>query len=897
MEPERAVARSRIVHEVFARRAAESPDAAAILAGGRAISYAELDAASDAAARRVAPGRPIVAVRSADPVEAVVRYLGVLKAGAAYLPIDPTAPEERVRGMLQDAGAESERSDEGVEAPPADGPASPTAFPPAGPDSPACVYFTSGTTGRPKGVLVPHRGIVRLVADAPHFPVGPGDVVARVANPAFDASTLEVWGALLNGAALAPLPRESVLSPGAMRDALRSVGATVLFLTPAVLRLVVEGDGSKPPAALAGLRVLLFGGERCDGATIARVFDAGVRRVIHLYGPTEASTATTAWTLPAPPVAGESIPIGAPIPGDFAEIRDPATLAPVPEGVAGELFVGGEGLALGYVGPAAREEEARFLDLPSLAGGPPRRAYRTGDLARRRPDGLLEFVGRVDAQFKLRGVRIEPEEVERALEGCPGVARAAVFAETRGGDSDSRRLVALVVPRDAPPDPVELRARLARVLPRSMIPATIARAEHLPLTANGKIDRARIAGLAREPLFPRVARGEPRGLFEERLLALWESLLETRPIGVHDDFFDLGGDSLLAARAAIEIERACERRLPLDEFLAAPTVAAVAERLHRLARVEATPHALALRPGNGDPERAPLFFAQAQPGSALLFADLARLAAPESPAWALQAEWLDARAPRFGRVEEFASVYLEAMRAIRPRGPYRLGGYCLGGLVAFEMARRLRLEGEVVEPLFLLDAPCVNAPWLGATRGIRLATRLAGLSGEREARAFLLARQSLLLADRGLAALPDLASRAGRAKALARLRRFPLLRPARSLAGGATPGESPADGAKALAPPAPPAPPAPFRFDSDVAAGLAYVPEPCPGGAVLIRTRDPAVDPGDRLGPALGWEKVFGEKVEVRVVPGDHLTFMLPPLVAGAADALRSALADRGRAG
>jgi amino acid adenylation domain-containing protein len=516
----------------------------------------------------------------------------VLKAGGAYVPLDAAYPDERLAFMLADSGAEivliDGRDDaiHGRFAPLAellavDGAVEEGAaaeLPPAAPATAlALVIYTSGSTGRPKGVMLTHRGVVRLVREAAHLRSAPGDRVAHAANISFDAATLEIWGALLNGSALVVVPREVALAPAELAARLRQERVTTLFLTTALFNQVAWEE----PAALAAppLRTVMFGGEAADPEAVARVLaeGGGPARLLHLYGPAESTTLATWHRVTEVRPGAATVPIGLPVSNSTVYVLDRFQGLAAP-GAVGELCAGGDGLARGYLN---RPEltAGRFIPHP-WAGTPGERLYRTGDLVRQRPDGAIEFVGRADEQVKIRGFRIEPGEIEAVLASHPQVRECAVVA--REDAPGVRTLVAYGTCDPAsPPDPAELRAFLAARLPDHMLPRAFVRLDALPLTPNGKLDRAALP--APEPGRAERAGGyaAPRGLVAETLAAIWADLLRIEKVDARDNFFDLGGHSLLATRVMVAVWNQLGVRLPVRELFLHPTLEGLAARLEQ----------------------------------------------------------------------------------------------------------------------------------------------------------------------------------------------------------------------------------------------------------------------------------------------------------------------------
>jgi amino acid adenylation domain-containing protein len=580
--------RERAVTELFAEQARATPDAAAVEFGEARLSYAELEARANRLARRLralgAGPEGRVGFCLERSAELPVVMLAVLKTGAAYVPLDPSYPAERLEFMRDDAALSLLVVQESTrEAVPAgglpvlsvDGDAAaisaeesePLAGVPVFAESAAYVIYTSGSTGRPKGIVVPHRGIVRLVRDTDYVRLGPGDRVAQVSNASFDAATFEVWGALLNGGTLVGLPRHVTLSAQTFAGALEGERITSMFLTTSLFNQVAR----ELPDAFATVRDLLVGGEALEPGAIRRVLRARrPARLVNGYGPTESTTFAVCHEIREVEEDARSIPIGRPIANTTAYILD-AALRPVPVGVAGELCLGGDGLAHGYAGRPALTAE-RFVPSPFGNG---ERLYRTGDAARWTPEGRVEYAGRMDDQIKLRGFRIELGEIEAALRTLPGVEDAvAMVREDRPGD---RRLVGYLVPAagggEVPADP---RAALRRTLPEWMVPSAFATLDAIPLTPNGKADRRALPapeGVRLEAGEPYVA---PRTETEEKLCGVFSHVLGVERVGVNDDFFSLGGHSLRAMQAASRIREVMGEEFSLRTLFEHPTVAGLA---------------------------------------------------------------------------------------------------------------------------------------------------------------------------------------------------------------------------------------------------------------------------------------------------------------------------------
>jgi amino acid adenylation domain-containing protein len=559
---------------VFAGQVRARPAAVAVVDGELSLSYAELDARSDRLAgllrdRGVKAGARVGVLldRGHGLVTAV---LAVLKAGGAYVPVNPGYPLERRQHMLAAAEAAVVVTEEELRL--ADGLPAEPAEPGVGGRDLAYVLFTSGSTGQPKGVMVEHRSVLRLVLGTDYVRFGPEERIAQVADSSFDAFTFEVWGALLNGGTVVVVPTETVLAPGRLGAALAGHRVSSMFLTSALFTVVMADR----PDSFGGMTNLLVGGDVLNPAAVRRLLDgdpaARPARLVNAYGPTETTTFAVCGEVAELPEDARSVPIGRPIANTDCYVLDEA-LAPVPAGATGELFIGGPGVARGYAGLPERTEE-RFLPDP-FAAEAGARMYRTGDLVRVGADGRIDFLGRADDQVKIRGYRVEPGEVEAALASHPEIRQAAVVADEAAGE---RRLVAHLATVGGE-TPAGLREFLAARLPEWMIPAAFTAAADLPLTTSGKVDRAALPPV---PADAGDGRAEPpRTELERELAALTAELLGIAAVGVTDDFFALGGHSLLAMRLLSRVNDAFEVEVDLGEFLYDPTVARLAAEVSR----------------------------------------------------------------------------------------------------------------------------------------------------------------------------------------------------------------------------------------------------------------------------------------------------------------------------
>ncbi len=598
-----------LIHERFARQAAATPDAGALVFEDAQLDYRSLEQAANRLAhhlRRHAVGpETLVGVMLERSLDMVVAILGVLKAGGAYLPLDPSLPEDRLAFIIDDAVAATgldvvvtqdaladhlatktsltlvriDADQEAIASEPADAPAGAS----VDPDQMAYVIYTSGSTGKPKGTVITHRNVIRLFdATEPWFHLDANDVWTLFHSYAFDFSVWELWGPLINGGKLIIVPYWVSRNPEAMVRLLDQHSVTVLNQTPTAFRgLVAAHRDAEDPPSLDRLRTVIFGGEALDVSTVGpwlETLGPGGFEPVNMYGITE-TTVHVSYR----PVTHEDLvhpqisPIGVPIPDLGIHLLDDRGHA-VPVGVPGEIYVAGEGLARGYLARPTLTAQ-RFVP-DSLSTRPGARLYRSGDLARRRTNGEVEFIGRADDQVKIRGFRIELGEIEATLACHPGIRHAVVLAPA--GDDGERRLVAWVVGNDdALPTSETLREYLLAQLPDYMVPSVFTPLDALPLTANGKLDHRALPAPDLEAT-AQAAFVAPEGPTEALVASLWCDLLGVQRVGAHDDFFALGGHSLLATSLAGRLRKVFEVEVPLRALFEAPTVSGMAAQVTAL---------------------------------------------------------------------------------------------------------------------------------------------------------------------------------------------------------------------------------------------------------------------------------------------------------------------------
>ncbi len=729
---------SRCVHELFEDQADRTPQAVAAVFQDVSITYGELNRRADRVARslRSAGVQPedrigVCVERSLDMLTGL---LGILKSGCAYVPLDPAFPRDRLATMLDDAGcrilltqsglmrflsgAETRLAEDATppsdltegrmvipidqELPVVDSPP-PLAREPRSSDL-AYVIYTSGSTGRPKGVEIPHRSVVNFLSSMRRRPgITPDDSLLAVTTLSFDIAVLELFLPLVSGARVIIASREEALDGSRLRELLRARSPTVMQATPATWAMLLDAGWPGSPQ----LRILCGGEELAPD--LARKLLGMCGDLWNMYGPTE----TTVWSsVERVESVDGSIPLGKPIANTNLFILD-EDLQPVPIGVPGELYIGGDGVARGYANRHDLTAE-RFVRNP-LGDDPGSRLYRTGDLARYRPNGELQFLGRLDHQVKIRGYRIELGEIEETLRRHPATAEVVVLArEDAPGD---KRLAAYLTSRNAePPTTRQLREHLRERLPDYMVPSYFVILDRFPLTANGKIARQKLPKPDLDAAGSGTACVASRDTIELQLTNIWRKVLGVKRIGIKDDFFELGGHSLLALQLFQEIDSGLGRKLPLATLFQATTI----EQLAEILRDETwEPNWKSLVPIREGGSRPPLFLVHGAEGNVLIYRRLAHHLGPDQPVYGLQSLGLGADGEVARSFEDMAVEYIREIRSLQPEGPYLLGGYCLGGTLALEMARQLRSQGETVALIALLET--YNARAIGGvpSRAVR----------------------------------------------------------------------------------------------------------------------------------------------------------------------------------
>ena len=688
------------VHELLEAAAQGHADSVAVEFDGHSLTYAELHARANQLARVLrkhgVQREVLVGVCMERSLEMEVALLGILKAGGAYVPLDASFGPGRIRYVLDEARVKvliTQKSLRSLMSPTeaqviclepswdliADESDQPVPSE-VGPSNLAYVIYTSGSTGKPKGVQLEHRSLANLLCSMREEPgINESDVLLSITTISFDLSVPDIFLPLMAGARLVIASREATFDGKLLKSLLKSSNATFMQATPTTWQLLLE-------AGWTGDRKLkaIVGGEAVS-PELARKLAASCGSVWNMYGPTE----TTVWSS-GYRIEGRderSVPIGTPIANTSLYVLGP-NRKPLPYGAEGELYVGGDGLARGYFEqPELTAEKFVHDPFSSRAGA---RMYRTGDLARYRPDGNLEFLGRIDHQVKIRGFRIELGEIEAVLEQHAAVKQAVAVA--RDDEFGSKYLAAYFTPRrSATFSQSGLREHLRKQLPEYMIPSALVAVREFPLSPNGKVDRKALPTPQADDYHREREYVAPRDKVEKKLVAIWEEVLGVKPVGIRDGFFDLGGKSLQAARLFTKMIGAFHKELPLTTLIQSPTVELLANEI-RPASKDANYSTLV--PMRKQGTRPPFFCIHGGAGSTLFLHGLAEKMDAGQPFYGIEPEGLDGKQFRYATVEAIAAHYLSEIRKLQPRGPYCFGGYCFGGIVAYEMAQQLLRQGE-----------------------------------------------------------------------------------------------------------------------------------------------------------------------------------------------------------
>jgi amino acid adenylation domain-containing protein len=723
------------IHQLFEAQVIQHPDEIAIIFGTDRLTYTELNHRSNQLAhhlRSLGVGLDsLVGICVERSVEMIVGLLGILKAGGAYVPIDPNYPHARLNYLINDSQVKIlltqsrllpkipphlaqticlDRDWAIVSRAQITNPISGVSF-----TNLAYVIYTSGSTGKPKGVKIQHQGFANYLNWCIQaYTVAQGSGAPVQSSISFDATITSIFSPLLVGQKVVLLPEVNEIE--ALVALLRSSdNFSLIKITPAHLEILKY---LLPPATAPGrTRALIVGGEALLGNNLAFWRDhAPQTKIINEYGPTETVVGCCVYEITQDTCLSAAIPIGRPIANTQLYILD-RLLQPVPIGVKGELYIGGDGVAQGYW----RREDLtteRFIPNP-FSNDPAARLYKTGDLARYLADGNIDYLGRIDHQVKIRGFRIELGEIETILGQHPDVERLVVIVNE--DIPSNKRLIAYIVPQqDRSPQIDSLRAFMASKLPEYAVPSIFMLLEELPLTPNGKVDRSALPAPASLRTASLVALMSPRDELELELTRIWERILEIDSIGIGENFFELGGNSIIAVRLVAAIDRHWGRNLPLSTLLQYPTITELADVLRQ--NSVATPWS-SLVPIESRGSKPPLFCIHPVGGNVLEYYPLALLGL-DRPIYGLQSIGLDGQQIPFSQIEDMAAHYIQAIETIQPDGPYLLLGYSFGGLIAFEIACQLERQGKKIGLLALLDNASPNLaktrPSLAKSVGIHL---------------------------------------------------------------------------------------------------------------------------------------------------------------------------------
>lgn len=848
------------LHELVAEQAALHPEAEALVFGGERLTYRELDQRSNQIAQFLRQQGIIdgdrIGIFMDRSSAMIVTMLGILKAGGVYVPIDPEYPVERLKFIAEDTEVRWVFTEQNV------GAALPTKVPliylngedspVAGfprepvpdrstPESVAVMIYTSGSTGRPKAVCIPHRAVIRTIRNSNQVTVTPQDRIAQIASPSFDAAIFEIWLALANGATLVGMRREILLGPAEFMRLLETERISILILNTAYVHQI----GRDSPEVLKGVRKVMFGGEAAEAGPLRNILPhVAPGTLVNSYGPAEGCVATTYHEIISLPEDTTSVPIGRPITNARMYLLD-ARMRPVPLGLAGEIYIGGEGVAKGYWNRPELTAQ-KFLPDP-FSDKPGALLYRTGDLARLRGNGDFEFIGRIDDQIKIRGHRIELAEVREAIASHSAVKQT--FLSVREDAPGDKRLVAYVTLRRPLASASDaLRRYVADQLPAHMLPAAFMILDSIPLNTNGKVDRMALPAPSQRPDMEN-GYSAPETDLEQMLTRIWQQLLRLDRVGLHDNFFDLGGHSLLAARLIARIEKETGENIPVATLFEAPTVAQLAQKLRDHTYTGAWAPLVELHAAEGATTLPPFFCIHSLGANLVSFHKLAGLLQPDRTVYGLQPPGLDGSEPPLDSMDGIASAYLGEIRKKRPHGPYYLGGICIGGIVAYEIAQRLRAAGEEVRFLALIDS--------------FLPGELRYLHPQSKLTEYLDCHLGELLLLSGVARLKYLARWIG--NGFVRL-------------GWALGIRSHASVARTMRRVA----------EANIQAIDAYSPRPYPGKITQFLCSDaPQRSYEDRR---LAWSSLTPNGLEIHVVPGDHLSMVEEPNVRVLARELQACL-------
>ena len=860
-----------LLHILVKKQVMLRPTQKAVITTKRTLTYAEIDDMANKVGYwlRLAGAQPntLVAVVMEKGWEQVIATLAVLYAGAAYLPIDAALPQERLWYLLAHGSVQLVLTQPWVN--------ERLTWPdtvqrlcidntqlnalPLQPlntiqkkDDLAYVIYTSGSTGLPKGVMIDHRGAINTLIDInKRFAVGPTDRVLALSSLSFDLSVYDIFGILGAGGAIVIPDAEVAQEPAHWTRLLIQEQVTIWNSVPALMEMLTEYIADQRDLVPRSLRLAMLSGDWIALKLPAKIqaLSADIQ-VVSLGGATEASIWSIFYPIETIKADWKSIPYGRPLLNQHVYVLD-ANLNHRPHWVPGHFYIGGMGLARGYWRDEVKTN-ASFITHPQTG----ERLYRTGDLGRYLPDGTIEFLGREDFQVKVQGYRIELGEVEAILAQHPAVheAVAAVEANKRG----EKRLLAFVIPQQRQQlDPLALRSYARTRLPAYMVPAVIKILDSLPLSANGKVNRQALLTCHEAGELQRVTFVTPRDEIERQLVKLWEVILDRYPIGVTDNFFELGGNSLAAMRLMVRIRQQFSQELPFSLLFAGATVAELANVLRRPSLPSQRSHSpvVAIQPQGA---KQAFFCIHPVGGNVFCYAALSRHLGTDQPFYALQAPGLDEDTEPYVNVVEMATHYKEAIQEVQPAGPYLLGGWSMGGIVAFEIAQQLRKEREEVALLALLDSAVPSSPVHTHPSDdvdflMWFAKDLGGGTGKRMA----LTREDLqnLQLDEQIASVLE---QAGEASILAPEMDISYLHRLIHV------------------------------FKAHALALLSYTPYPYPYPAVLLATEETLAE--HACDHSLGWGEFIGSSLDVHFIPGNHYTMMTESYVQQLAKSLSMCL-------
>jgi amino acid adenylation domain-containing protein len=693
---------NRCIHQLFEDQVERTPRSVAVVFEGQQLTYSELNARANRIAHRIARSGAkegaIVAVCVERGVDLIASLLAVSKTGATYLPLDPIYPKARLGLILEDAhpvltisqqGLADKLPDTGTEILFLDQAAGLEKEPSGNlssgnPLHTAYILYTSGSTGKPKGVQIRHHSVVNLVCSMGKLlEASASDTLLAVTTISFDIAQLEMYLPLFHGGKLVIATAETQMDPVLLKRKIEESGTTLFQATPVTFKMLALNSwkGKKD------LKVIC-GGEAMSRELAASLI-AGCRQVWNVYGPTETTIWSVVQQVSKEDTFGEGyVPIGKPLDNTVVYVLNPS-LVPVPAGIAGELFIGGAGVSPGYLNLPEMTRD-RFIPNP-FSSDPEARIYRTGDLVRYGADGTLTFLNRMDSQVKIRGFRIELGEIESVLSQMNGIKENVVVAKEDA--SGEKFLAAYYIPHPG--------SETDEPLPDYMVPSAFVRMENFPLTANNKIDRKALPEPGSFAGQSSASYVKPSTLTEEKLARVWESVLKLDKAGIHDDFFESGGHSMIAVTLMIRIEKEFGIRLPLATLFEHSTIHGLAGIIDQQAGPVKWRSLVPIRPKGA---KKPLFLIHGLGLNVLLYTTIINHLDPEQPVYGLQAKGLNGTDQPLETIEEIAAYYVSEIQTVDPHGPYSLAGFSLGGTIAFEMGRQLSASGKQVCFLGLLDS-------------------------------------------------------------------------------------------------------------------------------------------------------------------------------------------------